>query len=259
MRLLSLVSLVWYMFITICIAAHTYLYTQTYLYLSFTWIREGMFLMLLQSAAFRQFLIRGNVLMQLQVLYIVLLWTLGTLTPNLNMTWTLWNWEILHHVTKVPSSLLGKGGTLNHWCGWFPKAIFPSFHPSCVLSLRDRRVAWELGAGLLARWLFFPVISSNFRLLEIKMRLQIQTQEAGIRESAFHTVKCSSEWHWEGFLRDKEGSERHKRYKRQAEEIWRSAELTWGSPRQPKQPWLHLRKCQDIPAHIPQGQGIRVS
>lgn len=259
MRLLSLVSLVWYMFITISIAAHTYLYRQTYLYLLFMWIREGMFLMLLQSAAFRQFLIRGNVLMQLQVLYFVLLWTLGTLTPNLNMTWTLWNWEILHHVTKVPSSLLGKGGTLNHWCGWFPKAILPSFRPSWVLSLRDRRVAWELGAGLLARWLFFPVISSNFRLLEIKMRLQIQTQEAGIRESAFHTVKRSSEWHWEGFLRDKEGSERHKRYKRPSRGDLALSRTELGKPSPAQQPWLHLRKCQDIPAHIPQGQGIRVS
>ena len=128
----------------------------------------------------------------------------------------LWNWEILHHVTKVPNSLLGKGGMLNHWCGWFSKVIFPSFvWVKCYLQ-EWWLESWGLGCwtdGFSSRWCHWieGCWRSKWSFI-VKLR---------------HQRTCL-------FMLWNIAQSNTERTNTQSEGTWHSAELTWGNPHQPK-------------------------
>ena len=143
------------------------------------WVREGMFLMLWLLVVFRQFLIRGRVLMQLQVLYFV---NIRESNPKFEHDLSFLELEGNLHETKVPSCLLGKDWTTD--VVDFPRQSSPFFF------LSQLNTVSKIGGLRDGGWVaFLPSEIMNFRLMAVKMRLQTQTQEAGFREST--SLNCA--------------------------------------------------------------------
>lgn len=153
-------------------------------------------------------------------------------------------------MTKVPSCLLEKGDTLHHLRSPAPRTgLAPPLLPSRSDAVSKNgswigvRVAgWLVFLGMNA----FPVMSSNFRLLEMEMRHQTHTQEADVRESAHSHPAVKLRAPARGIS---EAQGRVGKAQKAQISTWRESgahRTDLGRPSPAQSPWVHSRKYWGI-------------